>query len=193
MTGRENKSRYRTVAGEHWIEVRVKDSQRLFDHRDPAPFRERELDAHFVEYIYTSVREFPVSAPIKVIIYIEEMEPSDLKGEAIREAIQSYFSYQIELQAGRLKRFWKRAQLFLFIGIAILILCIGFAQSIPILSKPGAWGILREGIVIFGWVSIWKPIEVILFDWYPLFEDLRYYKKLRSTEMDIRFLPTGQE
>jgi hypothetical protein len=57
-------------------------------------------------------------------------------------------------------------------------------------SPPGPLGILREGVVIFGWVSIWKPIELILFDWYPLFEKLRVYKKLLGTEIDIRFAAT---
>ena len=81
----------------------------------------------------------------------------------------------------------KRAQLFLLIGLLVLVSCIGVAQSLAIPSPPGPIGILREGIVIFGWVSIWKPIELILFDWYTLFERLRFYKKLLGTEIDIRF------
>jgi hypothetical protein len=39
--------------------------------------------------------------------------------------------------------------------------------------------------VIFGWVSIWKPIELLLFDWYPLVEKLRLYRKVLETEIDI--------
>ena len=187
MDSKLKKSRYKSVEGKHWIEVRVKDSQRLFDHRDPAPFREKELDERFVEYIYSSAREFSITTPLKIIIYIEENESESVTSATIREAIQSHFSYQIELQAGNLKQFWKRAQFFLLIGILVLIVCLGSAQSLTVPLKPGLIGIFRDGLIIFGWVSVWKPIEVILFDWYPPFERLRFYKKMRLTEMDIQF------
>lgn len=187
MTDVKRKPRYRHAEGKRWIEVRIKSSQQLFDARDPAPFRERDLDDDFVEYILSSVREFSPSSPIKLVIHVEEKESKDLPKDSIREAIRSYFAYRIELQRGDLKTFMKRAQLFLLIGLLVLASCLGIAQNLAVPSPPGAIGILREGIVIFGWVSIWKPIELMLFDWYPLFEKLRLYKRLLETEIEIRF------
>lgn len=187
MKSIKKNSRYRNSQGKHLIEVRVKTTQRLFDHRDPAPFREKDLDENFVEYIYSSIREFSISTPIKIIIYIEDIESSSVTQKAIREAIHSYFAYQIELQSGNIKRYWRRAQLFLLIGLFVLIICIVSAQKIQVPTTPSLIGVLREGLIIFGWVSIWKPIEVILFDWYPQYEHLRYYKKLHSVEIDIHF------
>lgn len=167
--------------------MRIKNPLQLFDARDPAPFRERDLDDDFVEYITTSAREFSSSTPLKVVIYIEEKESTTLPRDSIREAIHSYLNYRIDVQRSDLKSYIKRAQLFLLIGLIVLVICISVAQSLKIPAPPGPIGILREGIVIFGWVSIWKPIELILFDWYPLYERLRFYKKLRDTEIDIRF------
>ncbi|MGE0633418.1 MAG: hypothetical protein AB7O96_13485 [Pseudobdellovibrionaceae bacterium] len=187
MSETKKKHRYKHSEGKRWIEVRVKSSQQLFDARDPAPFRERDLDDDFVEYILSSVREFALSSSLKIVIYVEEIETKDLPKDSIREAIRGYFAYQIDLQRGDLKTFMKRAQLFLLIGLLVLVSCIGVAQSLVIPIPPGPIGILREGIVIFGWVSIWKPIELILFDWYPLLEKLRFYKKLLGMEIDIRF------
>lgn len=183
----KRKSRYKHVEGKRWIEVRVKSPQQLFDARDPAPFRERDLDDDFVEYIVSSAKEFSLSSSLKIVIYIEDNETRDLSKEAIREAIRDYFAYQSELRKNDLTRFLKRAQLFFVIGLFVLASCLGLAQSLTIPTPPGAIGILREGMVIFGWVSIWKPIELILFDWYPLFETLRFHKKLLGTEIDIRF------
>jgi hypothetical protein len=187
MSEAKKKHRYKHAEGKRWIEVRVKSIHQLFDARDPAPFRERDLDDDFVDYIVSAVREFTISSPLKIVIYVEENETKDMPRDSIREAIRSYFGYQIDLQRGDLKSFIKRAKLFLVIGLLVLVSCIGLAQSLTVPSPPGAVGILREGIVIFGWVSIWKPIELVLFDWYPLFEKLRFYKKLSATEIDIRF------
>ncbi len=183
----KKKQRYRHSEGKRWIEVRVKNPYQLFDARDPAPFRERDLDDDFVEYILSSIREFSFSTPFKIIVYVEETETKDLSKNAIQEAIHSYFAYKVDLQKKDLKTFMKRAQFFLMIGILVLVSCVGIAQSLPLSTQPGPLGILREGIVIFGWVSIWKPIELILFDWYPHYEKLRIYRKMLETSIDIHF------
>jgi len=179
------KNRYKHVHGKSLIEVRVKSSLQLFDARDPAPFRERDLDDDFVEYILSTMREFSHKVPVKILIHIIDKETKELSYEEVREAIQSYWIYQVDLFERDLKRFFKRAQLFMLIGALTLVACITIAQNITDSSQPGFLGVLREGIVIFGWVSLWKPIELLLFDWYPLFEKVRLYRKLQNTEVEI--------
>lgn len=187
MAESKKKFRYKHAEGKRWIEVRVRTVQQLFDARDPAPFRERDLDDDFVEYIVSTVSEFSLATPLKLVIYIDDKESKDLPKDSIREAIRSFFNYRIDLQKSELRTFIKRAQLFLLIGLLILGACLWTAQSLTLPSPPGAMVILREGLVIFGWVSIWKPIELMLFDWYPLYEKLRLNRKLLGMEIDIRF------
>ncbi|MGZ5278676.1 MAG: hypothetical protein ACXWC9_01965 [Pseudobdellovibrionaceae bacterium] len=182
----KRKQRYRHVEGKRWVEVRIKESQQLFDARDPAPFRERDLDDDFVEYIVSSAQEFSNSTPLKIVIYIESKGAKEIEKESIQEAIRSYFIYQTERQSIALKNFVRRANIYLAIGILILFTCLGVAQGLTTTDQPGPAGILREGIVIFGWVSVWKPIELLLFDWFPLYEKLRLYRKISITELDIR-------
>lgn len=181
------KHRYKHAEGKRWIEVSVSKTQQLFDARDPAPFRQRDLDDDFVEYILSSVREFSMSTPLKIVLYIEEKETSELSKESLREAIKTYFSYKIDLQTSELKAFAKRAQFFLLVGLLVLALCITIAQSLVVPNSSTIIGIIREGIVIFGWVSIWKPIELILFDWFPIWELIRFYRKILNSEVEIQF------
>ncbi len=181
-----NKPRYKSVHGKRLIEVRIKNPLQLFDARDPAPFRDRDLDDDFVEYISSTMREFSHKTPVKILIHIVDGGADELPHEEVRAAIKSYWAYQIELFERELKIFFKRAQLFMFIGVLVLILCITIAQSISVPSPPGFLGVLREGIVIFGWVSVWKPIELLLFDWYPLFEKVRLYRKLLATDVELQ-------
>ncbi len=187
MTEPKKKHRYKHAEGKHWIEVRIKNPLQLFDARDPAPFLERDLDDDFVEYIVSSAKEFSLATPLRIVIYIEQAETADLPKDSIRESIHGFLAYRIDVQRRELKRFAKRVQWSLAIGLGMLALALGIAQSLSVPQPPGAMGIVREGIIIFGWVSIWKPIELVLFDWYPLFEELRFYKKLLETEIDIRF------
>jgi hypothetical protein len=46
---------------------------------------------------------------------------------------------------------------------------------------------LKEGLIIIGWVSMWRPMELLLFDWLPIYDKLRLLRKLLSTEIDIQF------
>lgn len=188
MSNENKKHRYRLSEGRRWIEVRVKTAAQLFDSRDPAPFRDRDLDDDFVEYIISAARECPRATPLKFVIHIEEEEKIELPRDAIRDAIHTFLVYQVDRQSGDLKSFMKRAEVFLVIGLSVLALCVAIAQHIPKFEPPGAFGILREGVVIFGWVSIWKPLELILYDWYPLYEKLRFHRKLLASEIQIKFL-----
>ena len=51
--------RYRIEDERSCIDIRLKTSRQLFDLRDPAPFRERDLDPAAVEHILSCVRELP--------------------------------------------------------------------------------------------------------------------------------------
>lgn len=192
MSTSNKKNRYKKENGKHWIEVRVKHHLQLFDVRDPAPFRERDLDDDFVEYIMASAREFSISTPLKIVLHIEERETEKVGKELIRGAIYSYMSYRLDLQKSELKKFIKRIPMYLTIGLVLLGTCLGVSQNLPVSDTPGLMSILREGLVIFGWVSIWKPIELVLFDWYPIFEELRFSKKLLETEIDVQFIAPAE-
>ena len=44
-------ARYRVEDGRSCIDIKVRHSGQLFDGRDPAPFRERDLDEDAVDYV----------------------------------------------------------------------------------------------------------------------------------------------
>ncbi len=57
--------RYRTEGGKTCIDIRLKTAHQLFDGRDPAPFRERDLDENAVDYIVGAFEELPAKAEVK--------------------------------------------------------------------------------------------------------------------------------
>lgn len=182
------KPRYRTQDGADLIEVNIRGIQQIFDSRDPAPFRDRDLDDDFVEYVVASAKEIPSSSKkIKILIHLSgSSDASDVT--PFKEAITDFFSYQIELQSGDLKRFLKRAQSYLLLGAVFLFACLGIAQSLAGLDQTSEFFyFLREGIIIFGWVGLWRPMELILFDWYPLLEKIRLYERIQKAEIEFRF------
>lgn len=183
-----SRKRYRTSGDKSLIEVRVKNAQQLFDVRDPAPFRERDLDDDFVEYISTSVEEIGYNSNLKIVINISEKESDSIEKIVIQEAIRAYLDYQIELKRLHLSKLFRTVRLFLFFGLISLFTCLFVARTIEKKFDPDSFFyVTREGFVILGWVAIWKPFELVLFDWYPVFDKIKFLKKLRDCEIDILY------
>jgi hypothetical protein len=47
--------------------------------------------------------------------------------------------------------------------------------------------ILREGFVITGWVAMWRPLDVLLYDWWPLVDERRQIARLLDALVSIRY------
>lgn len=43
----------------------------------------------------------------------------------------------------------------------------------------------REGLLVIGWVALWKPVEELLFNWWTLKRELVSWHKLSKMEMKV--------
>ncbi len=174
------KPRYRSKNGQAYIDIRVRSIQQLFDARDPAPFRERDLDDNFVEYVELSAEEFHFKTPLHLSIYVGETEKPEFNKPIITESIHAHFEYEADLKRRQLSRLFKTGQIFLVMGLLFLFGTLALVHVLPDFY-------LKEGIIILGWVAMWKPLELLLFDWYPLYNKIKLYRKLSKTSVDLHF------
>lgn len=57
---------------------------------------------------------------------------------------------------------------------------------------PGNFlSVITEGLTVFAWVALWRPGELLLYDWYPFKRDARLFRKLEQSE--IRFSYENKE
>ena len=73
------------------------------------------------------------------------------------------------------------------IGLAALAVLFGLARvvmhRVPT-SAPGQ--LLRESLLIGGWVAMWRPLEIFLYDWWPIRAEAKLYDRL--AEMPVRIV-----
>lgn len=167
------------------ILVRIHELRQLFNSIDPSPFHERDLDRACEEFIVSWARELPPDRPLRVSIHIDRERPLPALLEAVPPAVHSHFAREAELQNLRRRRLIREGRLSLMIGLAMLVLCIGGAALVPIdtLGTPG--GILRESLVIAGWVVMWHPLEVLLYGLWPVIRERRLLERLAAAEVQI--------
>jgi len=152
--------RYKTDSfGNKVIEILVKNPMQLFDSRDPAPYRERDLDDHLVEYIVSSAQEFSPATPIKLKILISDGSVPGAECESIATSIHNFFNYEADLAKSQLRKVFRDGRTFLIIGLVTLFFCFFASHFVEINFEFKIKPFVREGLLISGWVAIAQLVE----------------------------------
>jgi hypothetical protein len=181
-------SRYRTEGGKHCIDILLRSSHQLFDRRDPAPFRERDIDDEAVEYILGATEEIRHDASLKIVLQITDEPEPHLEPVVIHDALLAHFTYLREMIARRLLRQRRRAYWSVAIGLVVLGVFVTLAELTYVLPASQLRGILREGLVIIAWVGLWRPVEALLYDWWPLVDERKRIGRLLAAEIEVRYV-----
>jgi hypothetical protein len=161
------------------IEVRLREVRQLFDALDPSPFREKDLDPDAEEYIVESVNELPSRVLTALVIHLDQ--PTGLADEvrAIGDAVRAHFARRSKLLRRDLHRLMRRGLTSLGIGVAFLATLFAAAQLVGRLMGDGTVArLVREGLLIGGWVAMWRPLEIFLYDWWPILGAQRIHDRL---------------
>jgi hypothetical protein len=178
--------RYRIEGDRTCIDIRLRGVQQLFDRRDPAPFRERDLDEDAVDYICAAAEEIPASKPLKIVLILEEPAVPPLSAGEIEAAIRTQFEHERERVNRHLRQQRQFGHVALAVGLSVLVAFLTLAQMAHQLPAGPAREIVREGLVITGWVAMWRPIEVLLYDWWPLVRTRKQIVRILAAEIEVR-------
>jgi len=169
------------------IEIRVGEIAQLLHTLDPSPFRERDLDAQVEDFIIGWARELPRGAPIRIVIHLPGRElRSPLAGQ-LPEVISTNFTYRALNTELELKELFRIGRISLLIGLAALALCVILLRLLSERFSPGPLAhFFAEGLVIVGWVANWRPIEIFLYDWWPIARRRNLFKRLAAATVELR-------
>lgn len=168
------------------IEVNVGELRQLFNAIDPSPFRERDLDPKADAFIVEWGREVPTNVPLALRVHVAHPARRDDDIGLLRDAVRAYFAAQAESARRRLRQLFRVGRISLMIGLAVLAACIVVAEFLTgRLERFG--GILDESLLIGGWVAMWRPLEIFLYDWWPIRAEIRLYERLAVMPVDVRY------
>ena len=171
------------------IEVHVAELKQLFNSIDPSPFRNRDLDPKAEDFIVGWAKDLPRNVPIALVIDLDR--PAGLPNEAtvLREAIHeslvkeqrctgadfgSCFASVKEPshRFGGVNRGHRPGPSDRYFDQRQRDWRRSFARA------------LRSGLEI----SMWRPLEVFLYDWWPIRDEARLSDRLASMPVRIRYL-----
>jgi hypothetical protein len=171
------------------IEVHVGELKQLFNAIDPSPFRDKDLGPKAEEFIVGWAKELPRDAQIALIVDLDREAGLPDEAAVLRDAIHEFFSQRDQAYRQRLRELFRLGRTSLVIGLVALASAIAFGDFLAGLMKGSRIGeIVREGFTIGGWVSMWRPLEIFLYDWWPLRSEARLSERLATMPVRIRYL-----
>jgi hypothetical protein len=166
------------------IELQLEKAGQLFDTLDPMPFREKDLDREAEDYIVSWARELPRNVPIRIRVYLPHAEAQSEQAKLLPQALARYFCYRAEALGRDLGELFRIGRLSLLVGLVMLAVCVSAARMA--VQWGGRFGdLLREGLIILGWVANWRPIEIFLYEWWPIVRHRNLLRRLSEAEIVV--------
>lgn len=167
------------------VEIRIEAISQLFHTLDPYPFRERDLDQDAEEFIVGWARELPRDQPLKIFIHLPDTEFSTPAAQDLGTAVNRYYAHRAEAVALDLNELFRIGRRALAIGLSVLSVCIVASQTIGDLAPPPFARVIQESLIIFGWVANWRPIEIFLYEWWPIVRRRNLYRRLAAARVEL--------
>lgn len=168
----------------HRIHLHLVELDQLFNLMDPSPFHERDLDEDAEEFIVSWAREFPSGDPVALTVHLHK-EPQAGAEELVQNAIHHYFRYRARITAMEFARLLQQGRTSLIVGLFFLLGCFLVRELMEGLGEGPVASFAREGVTIAGWVALWRPMEIYLYDWWPLRRRQLVYEKLGHMPIQI--------
>lgn len=177
------KKRYRLVHGQQVLKIHVDSVDEIVDSKDPAPFKGQILDDDFLDYVESLSDETSYATALKIEVHIKHPPIQPREAASISQALSEHFDYKIERKKGEIRKQFRTSRLLLLYGLSILLTCLVLAHFLRQIEPSIIRTTLTEGLTIFGWVSLWRPLDLLLFDWYPMYDRIRYFRKIAQAEV----------
>ena len=168
------------------IEIYLDRIEQLFNSMDPSPFQEKDLDHDAEEFIVSWAQEFHHREPLILRVHVKQLPDESEVQRLIEKAVRNYFSYRWNFNRLEFKRLMKQGRISLVIGGLFLIACLLMSELLAQSQQGPALTIARESLTIAGWVAMWRPMQIFLYDWWPLRGIGAIYRRLSQSAVEVQ-------
>lgn len=169
------------------IELHVPELRLLFEVIDYSPLGVKDLDPRVEDFIVNAARSAPRNAALALQVYVDRPAPAG-EAAAVGPAVHEFFRLR-SLNAGRrLRQLFRMGRKSLLIGLSVLTVAVVIASVVDMALEGRRIGaLIRESTVIGGWVAMWRPLEIFLYDWWPIRAERQLFLRLSAVPVRIMF------
>lgn len=164
------------------IEVSLDNYDDVYDDWDPSPFKKRDIEDEFNDFILDSSEDIPLKHDISIVLYLPISKKDTKKETALISAYRNHYNYAIN----RLKKiqYNLNKKTIAYLLFSFLLLSIGYFLFKE--NQSLVRNVLHEGVLIGGWVFLWEFFTNIFIKTRESYFEYRLYKRLYQSQ--IRFV-----
>lgn len=166
------------------ISIELHSTSELFTPPTPDPFAGRFATTSGVERILEGARQHR-EEPLAVAIRVTET-PAHTE-DTVQSALRAYWAASADELRQRRRRIWSRGFKELAVGVLFLAVCLALSASLSSVGWRTEWfgQFAIEGVIIVGWIALWHPVDMLLFEPWPLNSDLRALGRLSNATIRV--------
>lgn len=151
---------------------------------DSVFYGKRMLNPDAEELIIEEVTKASSKQHIHLKIHLRKNEIS--RKDEMTTAIHQHFTYRRKKSEGQLQKIlqlgWRSLLIsILFLGVLVSLTLV----IIKLLPEGGVSITFREILIILGWVALWRPADLLLYEWRPFKREINLFRKLEQCEVEI--------
>jgi hypothetical protein len=179
------RTKYRFHEGLPCIDLHLKAIHNLFDSRDPAAYFERDIDADAFDYLVGLAEDLPPRQPFRIALWFAEPPSQAIPDTTIAQAFRTHIGFALLRAERRTIRQFRHTRTTFFVGLALLVASLFLREATKASASDPIGLAVREGILIVGWVAMWRPLESFFYDWLPYMQQRRLLRRMSAAPIDI--------
>ncbi|WP_172201291.1 hypothetical protein [Niveibacterium sp. COAC-50] len=133
---------------------------------DDSPFAGPALHADVAERLLDEADSKRGNVPLRIEFVVDEDRPGDV--QRVVKALRRHFEDEALAATRDLSRVMRSGRIATVIGLLVVAILLGFANTIDPDSTSRFARAVRESLTIFAWVAMWRPAELLLYDHMPI-------------------------
>lgn len=168
------------------LELNLTGLPQLFNSMDPSPFHDRDMAPVVVDYIVDWAEEQPRQAPLRLVVSLSRETLSDHDTMALGESLRENFRRRAQGERRRLARLFRDGRMSLLIGVVFVAVAILVSDAIAgLFTSHRLVQLVQDSVVIAAWVALWHPVNIFLYDWWPVRAQAKLFDRLAQMDMKL--------
>jgi len=180
------------------ITLNLDQAEYFFVAPDLDPLHQKALYEAGVDTVFTKVRACRRRDAVHLTLLLPPDQATPGLELQLKEALNDYCIFKVNEFQQSLNMQRRLGRRTLWVGLTILAICLVLsALGNVILTNAtnnfmiALGGFMYNGFMIIGWVSLWTPTSMLLFDWWPDEVSKRTYLKMAEMPVVIRPEPSA--
>jgi hypothetical protein len=147
-----------------------------------SPAGDARLGADTAEELVERVAVLPRNTPVRLRLHVTAHEPVPA---GIPMIVRHHFAALRDRSEYRMRRTMRAGRFSLVVGVLVLLIALALAEVVNRMSSSGLGVVVEEGLTIVGWVALWRPLDLLLFERWGLRREVALYRRLEEMEVEV--------